>query len=258
MPKFEPVLLARINKPDSASLAAYRADGGYETLQEGARRWRRTTITDAGEGRGPARPRRGRVPVRREVDVPAEEPSRADLPVRQRRRERAGDVQQPHPHGGGSAPAARRHRDRLPRDRLAHGVPLSAVRIRPQLPRARRGDQGVLRRRPARQEHPGQRLRPRRPPAPRRRGVHLRRRDGADRKPRRQAGLAADQAAVSGDRGAVPQADDRQQRRDAVLRDAHPASAASTGSNRSACRPTRTTRATWAATGRSCTASAGT
>ncbi len=44
--------------------------------------------------------------------------------------------------------------------------------------------------------------------------------------------------------GAVPQADDRQQRRDAGLRDAHPATAASTGSSRSACRPIRTTRAT--------------
>ena len=30
MPTFEPVLLARIDKPDSTSLAGYRADGGYE------------------------------------------------------------------------------------------------------------------------------------------------------------------------------------------------------------------------------------
>jgi len=34
MPKFEPVLLARIAKPDSAALAGYRADGGYETLRK--------------------------------------------------------------------------------------------------------------------------------------------------------------------------------------------------------------------------------
>ncbi len=34
MPEFEPVLLARIDKPDSASLAGYRADGGYEALQK--------------------------------------------------------------------------------------------------------------------------------------------------------------------------------------------------------------------------------
>jgi NADH-quinone oxidoreductase subunit F len=29
MPTFEPVLLARISKPDSTSLGSYRADGGY-------------------------------------------------------------------------------------------------------------------------------------------------------------------------------------------------------------------------------------
>jgi NADH-quinone oxidoreductase subunit F len=34
MPKFEPVLLARIEKPDSTSLAGYRADGGYQALQK--------------------------------------------------------------------------------------------------------------------------------------------------------------------------------------------------------------------------------
>ena len=89
-------------------------------------------------------------------------------------------------------------------------------------------------------------------------GVHLRRRDGADRKPRRQAGLAADQAAVPRHRGPVPQADDRQQRRDALLRDAHPRSRRRTGSSRSASRPIRTILATWAATARSCTASAAT
>ncbi len=34
MPKFEPVLLARIDKADSTSLAGYRADGGYEALEK--------------------------------------------------------------------------------------------------------------------------------------------------------------------------------------------------------------------------------
>src|SRR3990172_7371263 len=34
MAKFEPVLLARIHKPESAALAGYRADGGYETLKK--------------------------------------------------------------------------------------------------------------------------------------------------------------------------------------------------------------------------------
>jgi NADH-quinone oxidoreductase subunit F len=34
MPAFEPVLLARIGKPDSTALDGYRADGGYETLKK--------------------------------------------------------------------------------------------------------------------------------------------------------------------------------------------------------------------------------
>ena len=58
-------------------------------------------------------------------------------------------------------------------------------------------------------------------PAPRRRGLHLRRGDRPDREPGRQAGLAADQAAVSGRRRCVSQADGRQQRRDGGLRHAH-------------------------------------
>ena len=34
MAKFEPVLLARIDKPNSAALAGYKADGGYEALKK--------------------------------------------------------------------------------------------------------------------------------------------------------------------------------------------------------------------------------
>jgi NADH-quinone oxidoreductase subunit F len=34
MPQFEPVLLARVGKPDSASLESYRRDGGYEALRK--------------------------------------------------------------------------------------------------------------------------------------------------------------------------------------------------------------------------------
>ena len=58
--------------------------------------------------------------------------------------------------------------------------------------------------------------------ASRRRGVHLRRGDRADREPGRKAGLAADQAAVPGHRGRVSQADGRQQRRDPLLRASYP------------------------------------
>lgn len=34
MPEFEPVLLKRIHRPDSAALTGYRADGGYEALKK--------------------------------------------------------------------------------------------------------------------------------------------------------------------------------------------------------------------------------
>ena len=34
MPKFEPVLLARINTPDSHTLATYQRDGGYQALRK--------------------------------------------------------------------------------------------------------------------------------------------------------------------------------------------------------------------------------
>ena len=34
MPEFQPVLLARVGKPDSPSLATYQADGGYEALKK--------------------------------------------------------------------------------------------------------------------------------------------------------------------------------------------------------------------------------
>ncbi len=104
---YEPVLLARIDKPDSHKLEGYRADGGYATvervLKERSRRRRH-----AGQGLRPPRPRRGGVPLRAQVDVPAEGPPRPDLPVRQRRRVRAVYVQQPHPDGEGPPPGARR------------------------------------------------------------------------------------------------------------------------------------------------------
>ena len=34
MAKFEPVLFARINKPDSTSLKSYMADGGYARIKD--------------------------------------------------------------------------------------------------------------------------------------------------------------------------------------------------------------------------------
>src|SRR5438477_7475633 len=46
MPDYEPVLLARINKPDSASLAGYRADGGYRTFERVIREMQPAQVTD--------------------------------------------------------------------------------------------------------------------------------------------------------------------------------------------------------------------
>ncbi len=97
---------------------------------------------------------------------------------------------------------------------------LPAVRIRAQLPRAAAGDRGVLREQLGGAKRSGQRDEHGHLPAPRRRRLHLRRGDGVDRKPGGQAGVAADQAAVSGGRRLVPQADDREQHRNTGLRDA--------------------------------------
>ena len=69
------------------------------------------------------------------MDVPAQGPSRPDLPVRQRRRERAGHVQQPHPDGGRSAPGARRHHPQLLRHPGDDGLRLPALRV-PAVPDA--------------------------------------------------------------------------------------------------------------------------
>ena len=92
----------------------------------------------------------------------------------------------------------------------------------------------------------------------RRRGLHLRRRDRPDREPGRQAGLAADQAAVSR-RGRASSAS----RRSSTTSRRWPAwpissTAAWPGSARSACRPIRPIPATLAAWARSSTASAAT
>ena len=91
------------------------------------------------------------------------------------------------------------------------------IYLRYEYPLCLRADAGghrrVLRGRLPGQEHPRQRVLARHLSPSRRRGLYLRRRDRADRKPRRQAGLAADQAAVSRRRRAVPQADGRQQHR---------------------------------------------
>ena len=181
---------------------------------------------DAGRRGGQGSGLRGRggagFPTGAQVDLPAQGPSRPDLPVRQRRRERAVHLQQPHPDGGGPAPGPRRHHPRLLRHPGQHGLHLHPLRIRPLLPRACRRPStrptptNLLGRNILGKDFHLDVLHP-----PRRRRLHLRRGDGPDREPGRQAGLAAHQAAVSRRRRGLPQADGRQQHRDAGLRDAH-------------------------------------
>src|SRR5579884_4334139 len=52
MADYEPVLLARVNKPDSASLASYRADGGYRTFERVIREMQPNQVTDVVKASG--------------------------------------------------------------------------------------------------------------------------------------------------------------------------------------------------------------
>ena len=52
MPEFEPVLLRRVGKPDSQSLASYRADGGYAALAKALNEMTPAQVTDAVKASG--------------------------------------------------------------------------------------------------------------------------------------------------------------------------------------------------------------
>ncbi|MFN5918632.1 MAG: NADH-quinone oxidoreductase subunit F, partial [Planctomycetota bacterium] len=54
--EFKPVLLGRVGRPDSQSLASYRADGGYEALAK-ALKMANTAVIDVVNNSG--LPRRG-------------------------------------------------------------------------------------------------------------------------------------------------------------------------------------------------------
>ena len=230
---FEPVLSRNWNVPDGHTLKVYESRGGYQACaqgpdDDGPRPGRRRR-----QGLGAARPRRRGLPVRAEVDVPAEGPQEP-LHVRQRRRERAGTFnnrilmeKDPHQFLEGILIACFA-------TRATHGLHLHPLRVHPRLPRSCEAaiDEAQRGRAPG-QEHLRHGLQPGRLRPPRGRGVHLRRGDRADREPGRQARLAADQAAVPGHRGGVPQADGRQQRRDARPASRTSSSAGPTGSSRS-------------------------
>src|SRR4051794_3313920 len=52
MAAFEPVLLRRQGKPDSQSLATYRADGGYRALEKALNEMQPAQVTDAVKASG--------------------------------------------------------------------------------------------------------------------------------------------------------------------------------------------------------------
>ena len=161
------IITSRLGFDDSHTLARYEATGGYRALRK-ALGMSPAAVHDEVKtasllGRGGAG-----FPAGREVGP---HPGRrlAPLPRRQRRRERTGHLQGPHPHGARSPPAHRGRAARLLRRRLRSGVPLR--------PRRDGRRPGTHRRRPQR----GLRRRLRGPQHPRfgllgRRGAHLGRR----------------------------------------------------------------------------------
>ena len=88
--RFEPVLSRNWTVPDSHTLKVYESRGGYQAAQGAGDRPRRGA--QHRQGLGAARPWRRRVPVRAEMELPSQG-SEGNAHVRQRGRERAGDVQ---------------------------------------------------------------------------------------------------------------------------------------------------------------------
>ena len=147
------------------------------------RRARRRVGDRDARGLGPARPRRRGLSGRAQV---AHRPRRAGAAAdgHQHRRRRAGHVQGPGPARDRSAPLPRGHADRGLGGRHRSHLHLPARRV-PRLPRDPRSRDRRAAGRPA--GSPAARDLP----APRRRGLHLRRRVGDDRIDRRQARPAA-------------------------------------------------------------------
>ena len=168
------------------------------------------------EGVGPARARRRGLPDRHEVVVHAEgEQGRAaELSGHQCRRVRARHLQGPRDHAARSASSRRGLPDRRFRDGRERLLHLCARRVHPRARAPAGRDRPGLRGRTDRQERLRLRLRLRHVRAPRRRRLHLRRGDRAARKPRRQEGPAAAEAAVPGEHGPLWLPDHGEQRRD--------------------------------------------
>ena len=157
--------------------------------------------------------------------MPKEVERPAALPGGQRRRGRARHLQGPRDHAARAAqagrglPARRRRHGRAHRLRLRPRRVLSARPRRCRRRSTRRYEAGLIGQNACGSGWDFDMLRP-----PRRRRLHLRRRDGADREPGRQEGPAAAEAAVPGQRRPVRLPDHGEQRRDDRRRADHPAS----------------------------------
>ena len=116
----------------------YKQGGGYAKLKEFLQ-WKPGRHHRHGEEVEPARPRRGRLPGRDEVELPAQE-RQAALPLRQRRRGRAGHLQGPPPHGERSPPAHRGLHRLVLRHQLQDLLHLHPRRVPRGQPRAGEGD----------------------------------------------------------------------------------------------------------------------
>ena len=210
MATWKPVLLANVNRPNSEKITTYLEHGGYEALRKALK-----MTPDAGhrrgEGFGSARPRRRRLPHRRQVGLhaqgrPGQVPGvNTDEGEPGTFKDRLIVERDPHSILEG------RHHRRL-RRRRTPGLRLHPRRV---LPGRQALDQGHRRRLPVRlpgQEHPGQRLRSGSVGPPRRGRLHLRRRDGHDRVAGRQTRRAPAQAALSRAGRPVGQADPRAER----------------------------------------------
>ena len=135
MATFEPVLSRNWNVADSHTLKVYESRGGYQASRKALTTMKPDAVVDARQGLGAARPRRGGVPLRAEVDVPARRTGRS-AHVRQRRRERAGTFnnrilmeKDPHQVLEGIMIACFA-------TKASDGVLLPPLRVQPRLPRS--------------------------------------------------------------------------------------------------------------------------
>ena len=224
------LLFQHIDEPELAGIETYKRLGGYRALEKAYKQMEPDEVLQRARGLGAARPRRRRLLDGKEGLVPAAR-RHGEVPVLQRRRVRAGDVQGPRADVQEPASADRGDRDRGARRRRRRAPSSSSAASTPRSPTSSTravaeayeagylGDNVLGTRRPRRARRP-----------PRRRRLHLRRGDGAARLARGQARQPAAEAPVPRDPGPLRRPDADQQRRDALQRPPHRRTTAPSGS----------------------------